>query len=170
MEICTLHEAVCTEAGWLSKQAGFCLVVRMEKNQPGSRDEIIYVIIKVGINEQAYCTFKNITCVYLCYNFTVTTTRCHVGFRKSKKKAGITQSSFSFSSNACVFEKNSSPGKGPACLYDILLVQLAEMLAAHHRDLSKQANLPITCDQARPPSYLLLSQVTPPIHTNATRF
>ena len=31
MEICTLHEAVCMEASWLSKQAGFCLVVHMEK-------------------------------------------------------------------------------------------------------------------------------------------
>ena len=31
MEICTLHETVCMEADWLSKQAGFCLVVRMEK-------------------------------------------------------------------------------------------------------------------------------------------
>ena len=68
---------------------------------------------------------------------------------KSKKKAGITQSSFPFNR-----KKNSSPGKGPACLYDIFLVQLAEILAAHHRDLSKQASLPKTCDQALPPLYL----------------
>ena len=80
------------EAGWLSKQARFCLVVRMEKIQPGSWDEIIYVIIQVGINEQAYHTFKNIARVYLCYNFqnscifTATTTRCHVGFRKIQEK------------------------------------------------------------------------------------
>ena len=122
MEICTLHEAVCMEAGWLSKQAGFFLVVRMEKNQPGSRDEIIYVIIQVGINEQAYCTFKNITRVYLCYNFqnscifTVTTTRCHVGFRKSKKK--------------------TSPGKGPACLVFVMnssLPQTVGRLLANSR-------------------------------------
>ena len=31
MEIRTLHEAVCMEASWLSKQARFCLVVHIEK-------------------------------------------------------------------------------------------------------------------------------------------
>ena len=58
MEICTLHEAVCMEAGWLSKQAGFCFVVRRGKNQPGSRDELIYVSSSPGLASETFPSFQ----------------------------------------------------------------------------------------------------------------
>ena len=59
--------SVWRQAGSVSR-LDFVLWFIWKKNQPGSRDEIINVIIQVGINEQAYCTFKNIIRVYLCCN------------------------------------------------------------------------------------------------------